>query len=183
MNILKNEESRERLKYREGIIDLLYNADNAYFLTLSPVHEGNISFLKKSLSHLFVLLNERSYGKRYRNKGKYINGVVVTHKSHRHDLHYHIIIRDMYGDLEHRIPMCNALQRVLPKLKRCSYNDRSDLLIGHKSYNIRPYIKDKSRKLEKYITREFENPNKRTQDILDNIGILSIDGVTFGTMN
>lgn len=176
-------------KITKSVVEMLKHPTNKYFLTLAPKHNTNLRAIKKSLNLVIKRLNQQLYGKRYMNKKdangnpyKYIHGIVVLENAHRHNPHFHIIIRDPNGDLELKYSLREAISIYLPKTK-CNPYASNGPLVGSKSWDLQECYNHESidNRLEEYLAKDVDirgywNNNKP----LDNIAILSVDGAAFG---
>ena len=178
------EELKKELKKKQdnenAVINLLKDESNIYHLTVSPIKGFSLTYLEKSLNHLIKLMNEKLYGKRYKKQGNYMNGVAVLENSCGENPHFHIIIRDLKGDLENKCSVGDALEAVLPRIKTSFGDKTSKRLIGTKSYCLQNYFNDGSSRLEQYLAKEFAaSPSMRISTRLNNIALLNEDGARF----
>ena len=170
-----------------AVQELLFSRYNKYHLTLSPRKETSfghtitIDYLIKSFNFIFDLLNQSLYGKRYKNQGSYINGLVVFENTDKDNPHFHTLIRDPYNDLENRRSVADALRYVLSRVKssRGNCKDKIPPLIDSKCYLLQEYYNNGDTRLEEYLSKEFSKPTFQSFNDLGTLSSLNADGAAF----
>jgi hypothetical protein len=116
-----------------------------------------------------------------------MQGIVMMENAEMHNPHFHIIIRNPNGDLEQKYTVEEAVKMVLPKLvcwqesNKGKLDDKRKPFVDANSWKLQTYSNTSGESyLEAYLAKSMGDSGYWHNHPLDNIGVLTIDGVEFG---
>ena len=158
---------------------MLNNPDNKYHLTITFRQGTSDRAAHQALNECIGRFNQRAYGRRYIKQRKRIHGFAVRERTANETVHFHMIIRDPYNDLELKRSFEETVESVIPAIRNPFYSD-TKRLIGDNGKKVQKYYNDGSSGLEQYLTKNFDKHSLSLQEKIDTFGVLDYRQVWFG---
>ena len=164
---------------RTDFIEWISKSPNKYHLTITYIR-GTSDIEAASTFQAFInFLNKKVFCNRYWKKhNSHLKGIVARERSTNGTLHYHIIFTDSENDLPGTHEFDENVRGCITKLK--SKHNKNRLLTEEGGWKLQDYSNNGDNDLETYVTKNFECTKMTADEAFNSIGLLGVDGVTFG---
>lgn len=179
--------------YRSAYVEFLASHNNQYVLTITFNRKLTERVVESSLQHFIRVLNGLLFGRRYLQKGLFLEGCAVIEYNQQGDCHFHFLIWDERGDLEARTSFKLAVEKARLKV-RCNgrQNPLQDILMARKGIDagclisaqgvdLQPYYNKGCNRMEWYLTKILQARSLSKDALLDHLCVLYASGVNFGS--
>ena len=174
-----NQKEKHNINTLQAYKGLLTSPNNHCHFTLTFRDGAPDRITEKAMNHILSYLNRSLFGRKYKKKKQFVSGFCVRERCANHTMHFHNIFKLSDNGLQ--VSQSDRLRPLLSAGIK-TINNLNEItpkpITGQRGWTLQSYY---PKDLENYLLKKIR-ACKHTHLVTDDIGLLSMNGVIFGTL-